>query len=141
METAVRDLLANKVVSVPVAAKAEIALIAAPEAVADGRSNTILPLTPWETRCRALIGLLDRYRIVTTEELTERVATARFGKLGPYERCISGVSDVLLAKGILHPSDLALSMADVEMRAVAIPAGSDKTEDANAAGQACKLDD
>ncbi|MCA1443233.1 hypothetical protein I6F07_24020 [Ensifer sp. IC4062] len=122
METAVRELLAHKAVGVAAVARAEIALISESEAVANGTDSTIITLPPWQRRCRALLRLLDRYRIVTTEELTERVNTARLGKLGLYERCIAGASDVLLAKGILDPSDLALAMADVEMRAVGIPA-------------------
>ncbi|MBP1886386.1 type 1 glutamine amidotransferase domain-containing protein [Sinorhizobium mexicanum] len=132
-ETAIRELLANKTLTnlVPLKIQAEIAIIGRQDSISrlgDAGNSFIPALRPWEQRCHALIGLLDLHQIVTTKELNQRVNTSiarRADGLSQYERSISAISDVLLDKGILDPSELALAMADVEMRAVCIPAKVD----------------
>lgn len=127
-ETAVRELLANKTLTnlVPLKIQAEIAIIGRQDFISDlgDADNRFIPaIRPWEQRCHALIGLLDRHQIVTIKEMNQRVNTSvtqRVDRLRPYERSISAISNILIDKGILNPSELALTMADVEMRAVCI---------------------
>jgi hypothetical protein len=77
------------------------------------------PLLPWEKRCHALADVLDFHKILNTEEKrrgVEALGTELIGKLSYYERWIAVFANILFAKGILTPTQLATKMAEVERR-------------------------
>ena len=76
-------------------------------------------LAPWEKRCHALADVLDFHKIINTEEKrrgVEALGTEMIGKLSYYERWIVVFANILLQKGILSPTDLALKMDEVKAR-------------------------
>ncbi len=77
------------------------------------------PMEPWEKRCHALADVLDFHKIINTEEKrrgVEALGSEMVGKLTYYQRWIATFANILFAKGILTPSELAMKMADVEAR-------------------------
>jgi hypothetical protein len=77
------------------------------------------PLEPWEKRCHALADVLDFRKIVNTEEKrcgVEALGAEIIGHLSYYERWIVTLSNILLRKQILSPTDIAMKMAEVEAR-------------------------
>ena len=76
-------------------------------------------LAPWEKRCHALADVLDFHKIISTEEKrrgVEALGADIIGKLTYYERWIVAFANILFAKGILNPTDLARKMDEVEIR-------------------------
>jgi hypothetical protein len=77
------------------------------------------PLEPWEKRCHALADVLDYHKILNTEEKrrgVEALGSEMIAKLSYYERWIVVFANILFAKGILVPSELAIKMDEVEAR-------------------------
>jgi hypothetical protein len=76
-------------------------------------------LLPWEKRCHALADVLDFHKIINTEEKrrgVEALGSEMVSKLGYYERWAVAFSNILFAKNILVPSQLATKMDEVEQR-------------------------
>ncbi|CAM2760507.1 Thiocyanate hydrolase subunit beta [Methylobacterium mesophilicum] len=76
-------------------------------------------LEPWEKRCHALADVLDFYKILNTEEKrrgVEALGAEMVGALSYYERWIAAFANILFAKGILTPSELAAKMDEVAAR-------------------------
>lgn len=77
------------------------------------------PLLPWEKRTHALLDVLDRKRLVNTEEKrrgVEELGRDIYDQLTYYEKWILAASNILLTKGILSAEELAHKMADIERR-------------------------
>jgi Nitrile hydratase beta subunit len=77
------------------------------------------PMEPWEKRCHALADVLDFHKIINTEEKrhgTEALGSEMISRLSYYQRWIAVFANVLFAKGILVPSELAIKMDEVEAR-------------------------
>jgi hypothetical protein len=77
------------------------------------------PLEPWEKRCHALADVLDYHKIINTEEKrhgTEALGSEMVARLTYYERWIAAFANILFAKGILVPSEVATKMGEVEAR-------------------------
>lgn len=76
-------------------------------------------LEPWEKRCHALADVLDFHKILNTEEKrrgVEALGAEMVGALSYYERWIAAFANILFAKGILAPSELAAKMDEVAAR-------------------------
>jgi len=76
-------------------------------------------LQPWEKRCHALADVLDFRKIINTEEKRrgiEALGSEMVARLSYYERWIVGFANILFAKGILTPTELAERMDDVAAR-------------------------
>ena len=76
-------------------------------------------LEPWEKRCHALADVLDFHKIINTEEKrrgVEALGSEMIGKLSYYERWIVVFANILFAKGVLTPTELALKIVAVEAR-------------------------
>ncbi|GAA0573010.1 SH3-like domain-containing protein [Rhizomicrobium electricum] len=79
-------------------------------------------LAPWEKRCHALADVLDFKKIINTEEKrkgVEALGADLIAKLPYYERWIVAFANILFAKGLLTPTELAGKMAEVEARTAA----------------------
>ncbi|MAU95170.1 MAG: nitrile hydratase [Fulvimarina sp.] len=78
-------------------------------------------LLPWEKSCHALADVLDFTKIINTEEKrrgVEALGETMIGQLSYYERWIVAFANILFAKQILSPTELAMKMAEVEARHV-----------------------
>jgi hypothetical protein len=78
-------------------------------------------LEPWEKRCHALADVLDFHKIINTEEKrrgVEALGGELISKLSYYQRWIATFANILFAKGVLTPGELAVKMAQVEARFV-----------------------
>src|SRR5689334_21113866 len=76
-------------------------------------------LEPWEKRCHALADVLDFHKILNTEEKrrgVEALGAEMVGALSYYERWIAAFANILFAKRILTPSELAAKMDEVAAR-------------------------
>jgi hypothetical protein len=76
-------------------------------------------LETWEKRCHALADVLDFKKIINTEEKrkgVEALGEVLIGKLPYYERWTVAFANILFAKGILTPTELAERMRVVEAR-------------------------
>ncbi|WP_027135998.1 SH3-like domain-containing protein [Geminicoccus roseus] len=76
-------------------------------------------LLPWEKRCHALADVLDFHKIINTEEKrrgVEALGGEMVAKLTYYERWIAAFANILFAKGILTPEELARKMDAVQDR-------------------------
>lgn len=76
-------------------------------------------LEPWEKRCHALADVLDFHKIINTEEKrkgVEALGAEMVGALSYYERWIAAFANILFAKGMLTPSELATKMDEVAAR-------------------------
>ena len=76
-------------------------------------------LEPWEKRCHALADVLDFHKIINTEEKrrgVEALGSEMIARLSYYERWVATFANILFAKGILTPEQLAVKMAEVEAR-------------------------
>lgn len=74
---------------------------------------------PWEKRCHALADILDRRKIVNTEEKRrgiESLGAEIIGKLTYYERWAAAFANILFQKGILTPGEVAMKMEEVAAR-------------------------
>src|ERR1700683_4053434 len=74
---------------------------------------------PWERRCHALADVLDFHKIINTEEKrrgVEALGSEMISKLSYYQRWVATFANILFAKGILTPEQLAVKMAEVEAR-------------------------
>jgi hypothetical protein len=81
------------------------------------------PLAPWEKRCHALADVLDFHKIINTEEKrrgVEALGSELVSSLTYYERWILTFANLLFAKGLLTPEELALKMDEVESRYSAV---------------------
>jgi hypothetical protein len=77
------------------------------------------PMQPWEKRCHALADVLDFHKIISTEEKrhgVEALGEAIINRLSYYERWAVCFANLLFAKGVFSPEELALKMADVQGR-------------------------
>jgi hypothetical protein len=86
---------------------------------ADRIEQTDHPLLPWEKRCHALADVLDFHKIINAEEKrrgVEALGSELIGKLTYYERWAAAFANILFQKGVLHPEELSLKMAEVEAR-------------------------
>jgi hypothetical protein len=80
------------------------------------------PMLPWEKRCHALADVLDFHKIISTEEKrrgVEALGEATINKLSYYERWAVCFANLLFAKGVITPEELALKMVDMETRLTA----------------------
>jgi hypothetical protein len=76
-------------------------------------------LEPWEKRCHALADVLDYHKIINTEEKrrgVEALGSEMIAKLSYYERWVATFVNILFAKGLLAPEQLAKKMDEVEAR-------------------------
>lgn len=76
-------------------------------------------LEAWEKRCHALADVLDFHKIINTEEKrrgVEALGSELIGKLTYYERWIVTFANILFAKGILTPDEVARKMDEVAAR-------------------------
>ena len=76
-------------------------------------------LAGWEKRCHALADVLDYHKLISTEEKrrgVEALGAEMVGALSYYERWIAAFANILFAKGILTPSELAAKMDEVAAR-------------------------
>ncbi|HEY4338698.1 MAG TPA: hypothetical protein VGM97_02015 [Steroidobacteraceae bacterium] len=76
-------------------------------------------LLPWEKRCHALADVLDFHKIINTEEKrrgVEALGSEMINNLSYYQRWLVAFSNILFAKGILVPSQLAVKMDEVQQR-------------------------
>lgn len=77
------------------------------------------PMQPWEKRCHALADVLDFHKIVSTEEKrrgVEALGEATINKLSYYERWAVCFANLLFAKGVFTPEELARKMTEVGAR-------------------------
>jgi hypothetical protein len=77
------------------------------------------PLAPWEKRCHALADVLDFHKIINTEEKRrgiEALGSELVGSLTYYERWTVTFANLLFAKAVLTPEELALKMDEVAAR-------------------------
>ena len=77
------------------------------------------PMLPWEKRCHALADVLDAHKIINTEEKRrgiEALGAEEIGKLTYYERWAVCFANLLFAKGLLTPDEVARKMAEVSAR-------------------------
>lgn len=77
------------------------------------------PMKPWEKRCHALADVLDFHKIISTEEKrrgVEALGEAMINKLSYYERWTVCFANLLFAKAVFTPEELALKMLEVETR-------------------------
>jgi hypothetical protein len=76
-------------------------------------------MLPWEKHCHALADVLDARKIICTEEKSrgvEALGEATINKLSYYERWAVGFANLLFAKGVITPEELAMKMLEVEGR-------------------------
>ena len=86
---------------------------------ADAIQRTDHDLEPWEKRCHALADVLDFRKIISTEEKrrgVEALGETTINKLSYYERWAVCFANLLFAKGVITPEELALKMAQIEAR-------------------------
>ena len=86
---------------------------------ADAIDRTEHALKPWEKRCHALADVLDYHKIISTEAKrrgVESLGSDVIAKLSYYERWIVAFANILFQQQILTPNDLAVKMAQVELR-------------------------
>jgi hypothetical protein len=77
------------------------------------------PMQPWEKRCHALADVLDAHKIISTEEKrrgVEALGADSIAKLAYYERWTVCFANLLFAKRLLTPEELARKMSDVSSR-------------------------
>lgn len=77
------------------------------------------PLLPWEKRCHALADVLDYHKLISTEEKrrgVEALGADLMGKLSYYERWAVAFANLLFAKQVITPEELARKMAQVSAR-------------------------
>jgi Nitrile hydratase beta subunit len=77
------------------------------------------PLAPWEKRCHALADVLDAHKIISTEEKrrgVEALGADDIAKLSYYERWAVCFANLLFAKMLITPDDLARKMAEISTR-------------------------
>ncbi len=77
------------------------------------------PMQPWEKRCHALADVLDSRKIISTEEKrrgVEALGETTINKLSYYERWAVCFANLLFAKGVITPEELALKMGQVQTR-------------------------
>jgi hypothetical protein len=71
-------------------------------------------LLPWEKRCHALADVLDFHKLIGTEEKRRGVVALGakvINKLGYYERWTIAFANLLFAKQVFTPNQLARKMA------------------------------
>lgn len=91
---------------------------------AGGRPGGPIPMTerelkPWEKRCHALLDVLDRNKVINTEEKrrgVEELGAELIARNGYYERWILAAANILLQKQIITPDDIARKTAEVQAR-------------------------
>jgi len=77
------------------------------------------PLVPWEKRCHALAGVLDAPKIICVEENprgVEALGADDIAKLTYYEQWAVCFANLLFAKRLITPDELARKMAEVSGR-------------------------
>ncbi|OHV82580.1 hypothetical protein [Rhizobium sp. LCM 4573] len=78
----------------------------------------------WERRFEAIVTVLRLQDILIPDRGNPSVVAPGDGssrRLGHYEHCIVALAKALFESGIITQSELALKMADVEMRIVCAP--------------------
>jgi hypothetical protein len=76
-------------------------------------------MLPWEKRCHALADVLDAHKLISTEEKrrgVEALGADLISKLSYYERWAVAFANLLFAKQVITPDELARKMQDVERR-------------------------
>lgn len=76
-------------------------------------------LLPWEKRCHALADVLDYHKLISTEEKrrgVEALGAEMVNKLTYYERWAMAFANLLFAKQIITPDELARKMQEVAHR-------------------------
>jgi len=76
-------------------------------------------LLPWEKRCHALADVLDYHKLVSTEEKrrgVESLGAELINKLTYYERWAVAFANLLFAKQVITPEELARKMSEVARR-------------------------
>jgi hypothetical protein len=76
-------------------------------------------LLPWEKRCHALADVLDFHKLISTEEKrrgVEALGAELVGKLTYYERWAVAFANLLFAKQVITPEELARKMQEVGAR-------------------------
>jgi hypothetical protein len=76
-------------------------------------------LAPWEKRCHALADVLDAHKIISTEEKrcgVEALGAENISKLSYYERWVVCFANLLFAKRLITPDELARKMMEVSAR-------------------------
>lgn len=72
---------------------------------------------PWEKKVDAILRLLVRKGVMTTDELRrgiEELGPGAYHELSYYQRWIGSISNVLLEKGVLTPAELGDAIAAAE---------------------------
>jgi hypothetical protein len=73
----------------------------------------------WEKRVDAILVLLSKKGLITTDELRlgiETLGADKYERLSYYERWIASVSRALVARGVITTDELGRKMADVATR-------------------------
>jgi hypothetical protein len=76
-------------------------------------------LQPWEKRCHALADVLDFHKIINTEEKRrgiEALGAELIDNLTYYQRWIYAFANILFAKNVITPEELATKMDEVAAR-------------------------
>ena len=76
-------------------------------------------LQPWEKRCHALADVLDYHKLISTEEKrrgVEALGAELVKQLSYYERWATALANLLFAKHVFTPDELADKMAEVAKR-------------------------
>ncbi|WIX77267.1 nitrile hydratase subunit beta [Amycolatopsis carbonis] len=76
-------------------------------------------MTPFEKSCHALLNVLDRHKLVNTEEKrrgVEDLGSEIIGKLTYYERWAVSASKVLIEKKIITSEELGKKMTEIRER-------------------------
>jgi Nitrile hydratase beta subunit len=76
-------------------------------------------LQPWEKRCHALADVLDYHKLISTEEKrrgVEALGAQLVNKLSYYERWVTAFANLLFAKHIFTPDELADKMTEISSR-------------------------
>jgi hypothetical protein len=76
-------------------------------------------MTPFEKSCHALLNVLDRHKLVNTEEKrrgVEDLGSEMVAKLTYYERWAVSASKVLIAKKIITAEELGKKMTEISDR-------------------------
>lgn len=72
---------------------------------------------PWEKKVDAILRLLAAKGLITTDELRrgiEEIGPGAYDRLSYYERWITSITNNLLEKGVVTPSELGEAIARAE---------------------------
>jgi hypothetical protein len=78
----------------------------------------------WEKRVDAMMMLLQRKGLLTTDELRkniEALGPAAYASMGYYERWITAIADTMLERGVITSEDLGRGIEAVMKREAILP--------------------